>query len=235
MRTSVRRTAASSQTASGTTRTASNSHCTTSTSMTTFTPTIAWCSRRDGRSTRQRGPGKQPWRASPFGRHEKREADNGLDRPSGRHEKREADNGHDSVKNQVMSVELIGNANSMVQVTKMMTSWEWDVSPQNKASEKMVAAGNRVHLDSRPKGDVIPMWKARNVFVVDLWVRKDATSRRPDFHRYLQYRKMPTEILCEIYVKTMARRRTMRMKAPASQVKLERRVHQQAGHKERHQ
>ena len=43
---------------------------------------------------------KQPWRASPLGRHEKREADNGLDRPSGRHEKREADNGHDSVKNQ---------------------------------------------------------------------------------------------------------------------------------------
>ena len=33
-------------------------------------------------------------------REEKREADNGLDRPSGRHEKREADNGHDSMKNQ---------------------------------------------------------------------------------------------------------------------------------------
>ena len=31
-------------------------------------------------------------------------------------------------------VELSGNANSMVQVTKMMTSWEWDVSPQRKAS-----------------------------------------------------------------------------------------------------
>ena len=125
--------------------------------------------RRDERSTHQRGPGKQPWRASPLGRHEKREADNGLDRPSGRHEKREADNGHDCVKNQkrkkghqrdsarhlrtmplmlltrkvtlrrnrptkVMCVELSGNANSMVQVTKMMTSWEWDVSPQNKAS-----------------------------------------------------------------------------------------------------
>ena len=40
--------------------------------------------RRDERSTHQRGPGKQPWRASPLGRHEKREADNGLDRPSGR-------------------------------------------------------------------------------------------------------------------------------------------------------
>ena len=56
--------------------------------------------RTDERSTHQRGPGKQPWRASPLGRHEKREADNGHDRPSGRHEKREADNGHDSVKNQ---------------------------------------------------------------------------------------------------------------------------------------
>ena len=41
--------------------------------------------RRDERSTHQRGPGKQPWRASPLG---------------GRHEKREAHNGHDSVKNQ---------------------------------------------------------------------------------------------------------------------------------------
>ena len=54
---------------------------------------------------------------------------------------------------------------------------------------KMVAAGNRVHLDSkdpriaRPKGDVIPLRKAGNVYVVDLWVRKDATSRRPGFHR----------------------------------------------------
>ena len=56
--------------------------------------------RRNERSTHQRGPGKQPWRASPLGRHEKREADNGLNRPSGRHEKREADNGHDSLKNQ---------------------------------------------------------------------------------------------------------------------------------------
>ena len=33
--------------------------------------------RRDERSTHQRGLGKQPWRASPLGRHEKREADNG--------------------------------------------------------------------------------------------------------------------------------------------------------------
>ena len=40
--------------------------------------------RSDERSTHQRGPGKQPWRASPLGRHEKREADYG----------------HDSVKNQ---------------------------------------------------------------------------------------------------------------------------------------
>ena len=34
----------------------------------------------------------------------------------------------------VMCVDLSGNANSMVQVTKTVTSWEWDVSPQNKAS-----------------------------------------------------------------------------------------------------
>ena len=40
--------------------------------------------RRDERSTHQRGPGKQSWRESSLGRHEKREADNG----------------HDSVKNQ---------------------------------------------------------------------------------------------------------------------------------------
>ena len=48
---------------------------------------------------------------------------------------------------------------------------------------KMVTAGNRVHLDSkdprivRPKGDVTPSRKAGNVFVVDLWVRKDAKDR----------------------------------------------------------
>ena len=35
--------------------------------------------RRDERSTHQRGPGKQPWKAPPSGRHEKREADNGQD------------------------------------------------------------------------------------------------------------------------------------------------------------
>ena len=40
--------------------------------------------RRDERSTHQRGLGKQPWKASPLGRHDKREADNG----------------HDNVKNQ---------------------------------------------------------------------------------------------------------------------------------------
>ena len=34
--------------------------------------------RRDERSTHQRGTGKQPWRASLLGRHEKREADNTL-------------------------------------------------------------------------------------------------------------------------------------------------------------
>ena len=54
---------------------------------------------------------------------------------------------------------------------------------------KMVAAGNRVQHDSkdprivRPKGDAFPLRKVWNVFVVDLWVRKDATSRRTGFHR----------------------------------------------------
>ena len=43
MRTSVRRTTASSQTATGTTRTTSSSQCTTRTPMTTLTSTIAWC------------------------------------------------------------------------------------------------------------------------------------------------------------------------------------------------
>ena len=43
MRTSVRRTTASSQIVSGTTRTTSSSQSTTSTPVTTFTRTIAWC------------------------------------------------------------------------------------------------------------------------------------------------------------------------------------------------
>ena len=43
MRTSVRRTTASSQTTTGTTRTTSSPQCTTSTQMTTLTSTIAWC------------------------------------------------------------------------------------------------------------------------------------------------------------------------------------------------
>ena len=63
-----------------------------------------------------------------------------------------------------------------------------DVKRPLMSVAKLVAAGNRVHLDSkdprivRSKGDVIPLRKAGNVFVVDLWVRKDATSRRPGFH-----------------------------------------------------
>ena len=70
------------------------------------------------------------------------------------------------------------------------TTWQVaDVKRPLMSVAKKVAAGNRVHLDSkdprivRPKGDVIPLRKAGNVFVVDLWVRKDATSRRPGFHR----------------------------------------------------
>ena len=70
------------------------------------------------------------------------------------------------------------------------TTWQVaDVKRPLMSVAKMVAAVNRVHLDSkdsrivRPKGDVIPLRKAGNVFVVDLWVRKDATGRRPGFHR----------------------------------------------------
>ena len=64
-----------------------------------------------------------------------------------------------------------------------------DVKRPLMSVAKMVAAGNRVHFDSKdprivsPKGEIIPLRKAGNVFVVDLWVRKDATSRRPGFHR----------------------------------------------------
>ena len=63
------------------------------------------------------------------------------------------------------------------------TTWQVaDVKRPLMSVAKMVAAGNRVHLDSkdprivRLKGDVIPLRKAGNVFVVDLWVRKDATE-----------------------------------------------------------
>ena len=64
-----------------------------------------------------------------------------------------------------------------------------DVKRPLMSVAKMVAAGDRVNLDRkdprtvRPKGDVIPLRKDGNAFVIDLWVRKDATSRRPDFHQ----------------------------------------------------
>ena len=70
------------------------------------------------------------------------------------------------------------------------TTWQVaDVKRPLMSVAKMVAAGNRVHLGSkdprigRPKGDVISLRKAGNVFVIHLWVRKDATSREPGFHR----------------------------------------------------
>ena len=121
--------------------------------------------RRDERSTHQRGPGKQPWRASPLRRHEKREADNGHDSVKNQKRKKralvcyncggkghparlcptpsdhashavdeEGDTEEESSDEGDVCVDLSGNANSMVQVTKMMTSWEWDVSPQNQVS-----------------------------------------------------------------------------------------------------
>ena len=65
----------------------------------------------------------------------------------------------------------------------------WQVADAKRPlMTKMVAAGNCVHLDSkdprivRPKSHVILLRKAGNVFVIDLWVRKDATSRQPGFH-----------------------------------------------------
>ena len=64
-----------------------------------------------------------------------------------------------------------------------------DVKRPVMSMAKMVAARNREQLDSkdpkivRPKGDVIPLRKDGNVFVINLWVRKDATSRMLGFHR----------------------------------------------------
>ena len=61
---------------------------------------------------------------------------------------------------------------------------------------KMVAAENRVHLDSkelgivRPKGDVFPLRKVGNVFVIHLWVRTEANSRRLGFTSRLVSRSL---------------------------------------------
>ena len=54
-----------------------------------------------------------------------------------------------------------------------------DVMRRLMSVAKMVAAGNRVHLDSKDPR----VMKAGHVFVVDLWARKDATSRRLGSHR----------------------------------------------------
>ena len=82
------------------------------------------------------------------------------------------------------------------------TTWQVaDVKRPLMSVAKMFAALNRVHLDSkdprivRPKGDVIPLRKAGNVFVVDLWVRKDATSRRPGFHRQDRVQKSAPQMM----------------------------------------
>ena len=82
------------------------------------------------------------------------------------------------------------------------TTWQVaDVKRPLMSVAKMVAARNHVHLDSkdprkvRLKGDVIPLRKAGNVFVVDLWVRKDATSRRLGFHRQAWVQKSAPQII----------------------------------------
>ena len=68
----------------------------------------------------------------------------------------------------------------------MDSTWQVaDVKRPLMSVAKIVAGGNRVHLDSkdprivRSKGDAILWLKAGHVFVRDLWVRKDATCRRP--------------------------------------------------------
>ena len=250
--------------------------------------------RRDERSTHQRGPGKQPWRASPLGRHEKREADNGHDSVKNQKRKKRAlvcyncgGKGHparlcptpsdhaahavdeegdteeeSSDEGDVCGVEweceLDGTGDEDDDILGMgcesaeQSKWErlaavvdsgaaedvlpagvcnhvklsatrrsdagigfrgaggerirnhgqrkfkvrmrdghvagttWQVADVKRplmSVAKMVAAGNRVHLDSKDPRIVRPKGEAGNVFVVDLWVRKDATSRRPGFHR----------------------------------------------------
>ena len=68
------------------------------------------------------------------------------------------------------------------------TTWQVaDVKRPLMSVAKMVAAGNRVHLDSkdprivRPKGDVIPLRKAGNVFVVDLLGQKRCNQQEAGF------------------------------------------------------
>ena len=52
-----------------------------------------------------------------------------------------------------------------------------DVKRPLMSVAKMISAGNQVHLDGsnprvvRPKGDVIPLRKTGNVFLMDLWVK----------------------------------------------------------------
>ena len=120
--------------------------------------------RRDERSTHQRGLRKQPWKAPPSGRHEKREADNGKDNAKNQKQKNRAlvrhncrGKGHparlcltpadhstqavdeegDTDEGSSDEGSSSGNVNSMVQATTTMTSWDWGVSPQNKASESV--------------------------------------------------------------------------------------------------
>ena len=56
------------------------------------------------------------------------------------------------------------------------------VSGQDGRSRESSASRQQGTTIVRLKGDVL--WrKAGHVFVIDLWVRKDATSVRPGFHR----------------------------------------------------
>ena len=96
--------------------------------------------------------------APPLGRHEKREADNKQDNAKNQKKKKRASDcarhlqisppklltrkatRMRSRRRRVMCVASSGNVNSMVQATRMMTSWEWDGSQLNKASGR--ARGN---------------------------------------------------------------------------------------------
>ena len=60
-----------------------------------------------------------------------------------------------------------------------------DVKRPLMSMAKMIAAGNCVQLDEsdhrvvKPSGDIIPLRNAGYVFVMDLWVKRDAIGNKP--------------------------------------------------------
>ena len=57
------------------------------------------------------------------------------------------------------------------------------VSGQDGRSREPCSPRQQGSQDSQTQRRCHSSAKAGNVFVVDLWVRKDATSRRPGFHQ----------------------------------------------------